>query len=94
MDVLAVDALSVGVVVRRIASPYSGLAPSCPIAAGALSQTAIETEVADVELLLLRCGGNVEEELPAMLNSYTRFGLHRLGLSLLRQGTHHSVRWL
>lgn len=53
MDVLAVDALSVGVVVGRIACPYAGLAPRCPVAAGALTQAAIETEVADVELLLL-----------------------------------------
>ena len=54
VDVLAVDALSVGVVVGRIACPYAGLAPRCPIAAGALAQAAMETEVADVKLLLLR----------------------------------------
>ena len=93
MDVLAVDALSVGVVVGRIACPYPGLAPRCPVAARALAQAAIETEVADVELLLLGLGGNVEEELAPMLNSYTRFGLHRLRLSRLRSGTHHSVQW-
>ena len=94
MDVLAVDALSVRVVVGRIACLYPRLAPRCPIAAGALAQTAIETKVADIELFLLGLGGNVKEKLPAMLNPYTWLVLHRPFLSRLPSGTHRSVRWL
>ena len=69
VNVLAIDAFRMGVVIRGVASLYSRSASRSPVLAGAFPLTPMQREIDDIELLLLALAIDMEEELAAMLNA-------------------------